>query len=88
MKIGGELRLRKIADEYIMIIDNGGHVDYTKAVALNETAVFLIEASRDIDIDARKWADLLLERYEVEEERALADATALIDKLCQLGVLH
>lgn len=88
MKVKENLSLRKIADEYIMITDMGDHLDYTKAVSLNETAVYLIEASAGQDFDIETWVALLLERYEVEPEVARADVERLVESLLQNGIIE
>ncbi|KGO01107.1 PqqD family protein [Porphyromonas sp. COT-290 OH3588] len=88
MRVKDNLSLRKIADEYIMIADVGDHLDYTKAIGLNETAVYLIESVQGKEFDAELWAKLLTERYEVSHEEALADVAKLIDKLREVGILE
>lgn len=88
MKIKENLSLRKIADEYIMITDIGDNLDYTKAVSLNETAVYLIEASMGKDFEIETWVNLLLERYEVTPDIARKDVANLVDSLKQNGIIE
>lgn len=88
MRIKKNISIRKIADEYIMIADTADSLDYTKAISLNETAAYLIEASHDQDIEVSTWVELLLEHYEVSPERAQADAEALLDTLLRAGVVE
>ena len=38
MRIKDQISLRKIADEYIMIVGSGDSLDYTQAVSLNDSA--------------------------------------------------
>ncbi|KGN68482.1 PqqD family protein [Porphyromonas sp. COT-239 OH1446] len=87
MKLKDRLIIRKIADEYIMISDSGTSLDYTKAISLNESAVFLIEAVKDQEFDLEYWAELLVQRYEISKEQALEDAQALIEALDAAGIL-
>lgn len=87
MRLKNRLSIRKIADEYIMITDSGTRLDYTKAISLNETAVYLIESVKDREFDAEIWARLLTERYEVSWEQALADSNTLIKTLDTAGIL-
>lgn len=87
MKLKDRLIIRKIADEYIMISDSGTSLDYTKAISLNESAVFLIEAVKDQEFDLEYWAELLVQRYEISKEQALKDAQALIEALDAAGIL-
>ncbi len=79
--------IRKIGDEYIMIADQESQLDYTQAISLNETAVYLINESQDLDVTAEAWAELLERKYEVEHQEALADAQKMIDVLAKAGIL-
>lgn len=87
MKIKDTLSLRKIADEYIMIADNGDALDYTTAIALNDTAVFLIQATEGQEFTAASWTQLLVDNYEVEYEQAHKDVESLIDSLYEIGII-
>lgn len=88
MRIKSNLSMRKIADEYIMIVDNGDSLDYTRAISLNETAVYLIEAVKAGEFTTQQWADLLQARYDVDAETALRDTEVLISKLTEAGVIE
>ncbi|MDO4691643.1 MAG: PqqD family protein [Porphyromonadaceae bacterium] len=88
MRIKDNLSLRKIADEYIMIADTGDHLDYTKAIGLNETAAYLIESVQGKEFDLEFWIKLLTDRYEVSHDEAQADATKLIEKLIEVGIVE
>lgn len=87
MKIKDNLSLRKIVDEYIMIADDGECLDYTKAISLNDTAVFLIEQTGQEEFTAESWATLLAENYEVSYEEAHKDVLTLIDTLYEIGII-
>lgn len=87
MRLKDRLSIRKIADEYIMITDSGASLDYTKAISLNETAVYLIESVRGKEFDAEEWAQLLSDKYEVDWEQALEDSNTLIKILDAAGIL-
>lgn len=87
MRLKDRLSIRKIADEYIMITDSGASLDYTKAISLNETAVYLIESVKGKDFDSEIWAQLLTDKYEVSWDQALADSKQLISTLDAAGVL-
>lgn len=87
MRIKDTLTLRKIADEYIMITEQGNSVDYTTAIALNDTAVFLIQSTEGKEFTAEDWVQLLTENYEVEEEIARKDVDSLIASLHEIGII-
>ena len=87
MRIKDQISLRKIADEYIMIVGTEDSLDYTQAVSLNESAAYLIESVRDEDFTSEDWVDLLTERYEVSREQATADVESLIRMLQEAKVI-
>ena len=87
MRIKDQISLRKIADEYIMIVGSDDSLDYTQAVSLNDSAAYLIENVRDEDFTSEDWVDLLTERYDVSKEQATADVGSLILMLQEANVI-
>ena len=85
MRIKDQISLRKIADEYIMIVGTEDSLDYTQAVSLNDSAAYLIESVRDEDFTSEDWVDLLTERYDVSKEQA--DVESLIQMLQEANVI-
>lgn len=88
MRIRSGLSMRCIADEYIMITDNGKELDYTKAVSLNETAAYLIQTVGEKDFEAEDLAKHLIERYDVDFDQALRDVDVLLVALREAGILQ
>ena len=87
MRIKDQISLRKIADEYIMIVGSEDSLDYTQAVSLNDSATYLIEQVRDEDFTQEDWVDLLTERYDVSREQASADIELLVQMLKEANVI-
>ena len=87
MRIKDQISLRKIADEYIMIVGSEDSLDYTQAVILNDSAAYLIEQVRDEDFTQEDWVDLLTERYDVSREQASADIELLVQMLKEANVI-
>ena len=87
MRIKDRISLRKIADEYIMIVGSEDSLDYTQAVSLNDSAAYLIEQVRDEDFTQEDWVDLLTERYDVSREQASADIELLVQMLKEANVI-
>ena len=87
MRMKDQISLRKIADEYIMIVGSGDSLDYTQAVSLNDSAAYLIEQVQGRDFSAQDWVELLTERYEVDLEQAAADVEQLIQMLIQAEIV-
>ncbi|ERJ71562.1 MAG: PqqD family protein [Porphyromonas sp.] len=87
MRIKDQISLRKIADEYIMIVGSGDSLDYTQAVSLNDSAAYLIESVRGKDFTLEDWVELLTDRYEVSGEQARADVELLIQMLKEAEII-
>ena len=87
MRIKDQIPLRKIADEYIMIVGSGDSLDYTQAVSLNDSAAYLIESVRGKDFTLEDWVELLTDRYEVSGEQARADVELLIQMLKEAEII-
>lgn len=87
MRIKDPISLRKIADEYIMIVGSGDSLDYTQAVSLNDSAAYLIESVRGKDFTLEDWVELLTDRYEVSGEQARADVELLIQMLKEAEII-
>lgn len=87
MRIKDQISLRKIADEYIMIVGSGDSLDYTQAVSLNDSAAYLIESVRGKDFTLEDWVELLTDRYEVGGEQARADVELLIQMLKEAEII-
>ena len=79
MRIKDQISLRKIADEYIMIVGTEDSLDYTQAVSLNDSAAYLIESVRDEDFTSEDWV--------VSREQATADVESLIRMLQEAKVI-
>ena len=87
MRLKENLTLRKIADEYIAILTVDGVADYTQAVALNETAAYLLQETLTNEFSAEDWVKLLADRYEISEEQASLDIDKLLKDLREIGII-
>ena len=87
MRIKDQISLRKIADEYIMIVGSGDSLDYSQAVSLNDSAAYLIEQVQGRDFTARDWVELLTERYDVDQTQAAEDVEQLIHMLLKAEII-
>ena len=87
MRIKDQISLRKIADEYILIVGSGDSLDYPQAVSLNDSAAYLIESVRGKDFTLEDWVELLTDRYEVSGEQARADVELLIQMLKEAEII-
>ena len=77
MKIKEGFILRQICGEYVVVGEGLAQVNFNKMLSLNETAAYLWDAVKGKEFTKEDMVNLLLERYEVEKERAAED----VDKL-------
>lgn len=83
MKLKDNLTIRKIGDEYMMVSESGSGLDYTRVISLNKTAAYLVQEVQQKEFTQEEWVQLLMDKYDVDSERAEADVQALIDKLAK-----
>ena len=88
MKLKENFTIRKVGDEYMMVSESGSSLDYTRATSLNNTAAYLIEKAQQKQFTKEDWIELLMDKYDVEKERAEADVQNLIDKLIKEGLVE
>lgn len=89
MKFKDGLKIRNIAGQKVIIKQgklSNDQVDMTRVISLNDTSVFLFEELQEKEFTMEDVKNLLLEHYDVEEEVAVTDSKAWIEKLseCQL----
>jgi hypothetical protein len=87
MKIKENLVLRRIGDEYIIIVPDKGQVDLTEVYTLNETSAWIWEQLKNESFTIEQITDLIQQRYDVDRERAMNDVHAFVDVLIQGGLI-
>jgi hypothetical protein len=88
MKIREEYEIRKIGDEEVLVSHKGNSTNLSRLMVLNHSAAFLIRETGRRSFDAKKWAEMLVEHYEVESYKAESDAEQLITKLKKEKVIE
>lgn len=89
MKIKQGYKVRNIVGENVVVMQGHEGADMTRLIALNDTSLYLWnKLSGGEEFDARRVCDLLTEQYDVEPERALADAEKWIESLAGCGLLE
>lgn len=86
MKLNDNLTIRKIGDEYMIVSESGSGLDYTRVISLNKSAAYLVQETQQKDFTKEYWVTLLMDKYDVDKERAEADVQVLIDKLAKEGL--
>lgn len=87
MKINPKYKVRRVADEDIVLVQGRNPGDMTTVIALNETSLFLWHNLEGRDFEQHDVAELLLQRFEVDDDRAHKDAQAWIQQLKENGIL-
>lgn len=78
--------LREVAGEKIVSGEGLNQINFNKMISLNPTAAYLWENVCDKEFDNEMLATLLVEKYAVDYDTALKDATALSGEWIKAGV--
>lgn len=85
MKINPKHALRSIAGETIIVNQGSTHTDMTRIISLNASARMLWEALAGKEFVIADAAGLLVQKYGIAEEQALADAARWVERLKECG---
>ena len=88
MKIKDGFILRSICGEYIVVGEGLAQVNFNKLLSLNETAAYLWKEAFGKDFSKQDLVKLLLDAYEVSEERASEDVDKLLAIWQKEGVVE
>ena len=78
--------MRKICGQDTITWEGSANVNFSKLVSLNPTAAYLFKAVEGKEFTPETMADLLVEAYEVERAKALADSEALCIQWRKIGI--
>ncbi len=87
MKIVDGFRLRDIMGQATVIGEGVDQVDFNKLITLNESAAYLWKEVEGKEFDQTTLAELLINRYSIDESLAQTDAAAIIDKWIETGLV-
>ncbi len=87
MKIKNGFVLKSICGENMIIAEGKENIDFSKIISLNESAAYLWNEVEGKDFTPETLAELLVEEYEVDDERALADAEILAKQWLDAGIV-
>lgn len=85
MRINEKIKIRNVAGEQIAMLHDKDMM--TRVVAFNETALYLWNSLLNKDFTIDDAANLLLEKYDVDEATAKNDAAAWVKNLENNGLL-
>ena len=86
MKIKEGFVLRTICGQSVVSGEGRDQVNFSKLVSLNDSAAYLFKAVGNEEFTPERLADLLLEEYDVDRERALRDAETLCAQWKEIGI--
>ena len=88
MKIKEGFKMRKLGREHIVVPESKGLVNFNKMISFNDTAAYLWEALSGKEFTAEDIRQLLLDKYEVDEEVAGTDAAKLARSWAEAGLVE
>jgi hypothetical protein len=86
MKLKEGFILRQICGEYVVVGEGLAQVNFNKMLSLNESAAYLWKEVTGKTFSKKTLVQLLLDKYEVSEERATADVDKLTAIWLEQGV--
>ena len=87
MKIKKGFVLRKVADKYVVIATGEASKNFSGMVKLNEVGAEIWQGLMD-GCDEDGIVERMTAKYEVEPEKARADAKAMIEKMTAAGFIE
>lgn len=88
MRINPRYKIREIAGETLVVNQGIANVNMTRIISLNKSAKLLYEALAGKDFCVEDAARVLVERYGIDMERAMADAGKWAEMLKECGVIE
>jgi len=88
MKTKPGFNLRDVCGEKIIVAEGKENIDFSNIISMNESSAYLWEQIVGKDFTAEDLARLLTEEYEVDEETAYTDASALAEQWKNAGIIE
>lgn len=88
MKLKKGYRLRSLGQEFILVAEGLGAVDFSRMISMNESAAFLWKEVEDKDFDAEMLTTLLTDNYDIDHETAQNDVAVLLESWSAAGLIE
>lgn len=88
MRLKQNLVLRHIGNDYVIIEPDKGVVDMANVFTLNETAAWLWKQLESKTFSTDVVAELLLQQYNIDVDKADGDAKQLVAYMLQNGLIE
>ena len=86
MKLIEGFRLRPLGKEFIVTPESVSQINFSKMISLNSSAAYLWKSVEGKEFTPEDLKDLLLEKYEVEEDVAAKDAEKIARTWIEAGI--
>lgn len=87
MKIKKGFTMRNVMGRNVILAEGNNFDNFGKMITLNESAAVLWEALKGKSFDVGYAADLLVKKYGIDREHALADAAYIIGLMEEKGLI-
>lgn len=88
MRIIEGFRLRNVMGQATIVGEGVGQIDFNKLITLNDSAAYLWQSVEDKEFDVQTLANLLVDKYGIDQDTALTDAKAIANKWIEIGVVN
>ena len=88
MRIKKGFTLRTVGKEYIVAGEGLAQVDFNKLISLNSSAAYLWQEVEGQDFESKTLADLLVLKYNIPADQALADAADIAKSWIDAGIVE
>ena len=79
--------MRRLGQDAMIVAESVDLIDFDRIISLNASAAYVWESLPDTDFTIQTITDLLLRRYDVEEDVARKDAEELVDIWVKAGII-
>lgn len=79
--------LRNVMGQATIVGEGVGQIDFNKLITLNDSAAYLWQSVEGKEFDMQTLANLLVDKYGIDQDTALTDAKAIANKWIEIGVV-
>lgn len=80
--------LRNVMGQATIVGEGVGQIDFNKLITLNDSAAYLWQSVENKEFDVHTLANLLVDKYSIDQDTALTDAKAIANKWIEIGVVN
>lgn len=88
MKIKKGFKLRSVGGVYAVTGEGLEQIDFNKLVSLNSSAAYLWQEVETKEFNVKELSALLVSKYGIDQEQAMKDASELIEKWTEAGLVE